>query len=114
VAKNEDDPMAMHRDVDRIRGTVKGQVPVATIRVGSDLGVMRHEMMATQQDLIMGELIALPILLVALLFVFHGVRAALLPLAGALVTTAGALLPLLAVSDAPDCAVDVLAIGAPG
>ena len=93
--------MAMHRDVDRIRGTVKGQVPVATIRVGSDLGVMRHEMMATQQDLIMGELIALPILLVALLFVFHGVRAALLPLAGALVTTAGALLPLLAVSDAP-------------
>src|SRR4051812_4244115 len=104
VAKNEDDPMAMHRDVDRIRDAVRGAVPGAAIRVGGDLGVMRDEMMATQQDLVMGELIALPILLVALFFVFHGVRAALLPLAGALVTTAGALLPLLAVSYATDVA----------
>src|SRR3954451_23342929 len=55
VANNEDDPMAMHRDVDRIRDTVKGQVPGATVRVGGDLGVMRDEMMATQQDLVMGE-----------------------------------------------------------
>jgi putative drug exporter of the RND superfamily len=111
VAKNEDDPMAMHRDVDRIRDAVKGQGPGATIRVGGDLGVMRDEMMATQDDLIMGELIALPILLVALFFVFHGVRAALLPLASALVTTAGALLPVLAVSHATDVAsyaVDVI------
>src|SRR3954471_20468737 len=44
VAKNEDDPMAMHRDVDRIRDTATGQVPGATIRVGGDLGVMRDEM----------------------------------------------------------------------
>src|SRR3954452_8776327 len=104
VAKNEDDPMAMHRDVDRIRDAVRGAVPGAAIRVGGDLGVMRDEMMATQDDLVMGELIALPILLVALFFVFHGVRAALLPLAAALVTTAGALLPLLAVSYATDVA----------
>src|SRR3954453_15950839 len=111
VAKNEDDPMAMHRDVDRIRDTVRGQVPGATVRVGGDLGVMRDEMMATQDDLILGELIALPILLVALVFVFHGVPAALLPLAGALVTTAGALLPVLAVSHVTDVAsyaVDVI------
>src|SRR3954469_13728132 len=111
VAKNEDDPMAMHRDVDRIRDAVKDQVPGASVRVGGDLGVMRDEMMATQEDLVMGELIALPILLVALFFVFHGVRAALLPLAGALVTTAGALLPLLAVSyvtDVASYAVDVV------
>src|SRR3954453_5734838 len=104
VANNEDDPMAMHRDVDRIRNEVKDEVPGATVRVGGDLGVMRDEMMATQDDLVMGELIALPILLVALFFVFHGVRAALLPLAAALVTTAGALLPLLAVSYATDVA----------
>jgi putative drug exporter of the RND superfamily len=111
VAKNEDDPMAMHHDVDRMRDEVKGQVPGATIRVGGDLGVMRDEMMATQDDLIMGELIALPILLVALFFVFHGVRAALLPLASALATTAGALLPVLAVSHVTDVAsyaVDVI------
>src|SRR3954453_9041202 len=88
VRKNDDDPMAMHRDVDRIRDAVKGQVPGARVRVGGDLGVMRDEMMATQRDLFMGELIALPILLIALFFVFRGVRAALLPLAAALVTTA--------------------------
>jgi RND superfamily putative drug exporter len=104
VRKNDDDPMAMHRDVDRIRDAVKGQVPGARVRVGGDLGVMRDEMMATQRDLFMGELIALPILLIALFFVFHGVRAALLPLAGALVTTAGALLPLLAVTHVTDVA----------
>jgi RND superfamily putative drug exporter len=104
VRKNNDDPMAMHRDVDRIRDAVQGQVPGARVRVGGDLGVMRDEMMATQRDLFMGELIALPILLVALFFVFHGIRAALLPLAGALVTTAGALLPLLAVTHVTDVA----------
>src|SRR4051795_1167841 len=111
VRKNDDDPMAMHRDVDRIRDAVKGQVPGARVRIGGDLGVMRDEMMATQRDLFMGELIALPILLVALFFVFHGVRAALLPLAAALVTTAGALLPLLAVThfaDVASYAVDVV------
>src|SRR3954451_1599532 len=111
VRKNDDDPMAMHRDVDRIRDAVKGQVPGARVRVGGELGVMRDEMVATQRDLFMGELIALPILLIALFFVFHGVRAALLPLAAALVTTAGALLPLLAVThftDVASYAVDVV------
>ena len=49
---------------------------------------------ATQQDLLRGELIALPILLIALFFIFRGWRAALLPLSAALVTTAGALLIL--------------------
>src|SRR3954468_6792512 len=104
VRKNDDDPMAMHRDVDRIRDAVKGQVPGARVRVGGELGVMRDEMVATQRDLFMGELIALPILLIALFFVFHGVRAALLPLAAALATTAGALLPLLAVTHVTDVA----------
>jgi RND superfamily putative drug exporter len=96
--------MAMHKDLDRIRDTVKGQVPGATVRVGGDLGVMRDEMATTQRDLFTGELIALPILLVALYFVFHGVRAALLPLAGALVTTAGALLLLLGITNLTDVA----------
>ena len=47
-----------------------------------------------------GEAIALPILLLALLLVFRGWRAALMPLTGALVTVAGALLLLLAVDQA--------------
>jgi RND superfamily putative drug exporter len=104
VHKNDDDPMALHKDLDRIRDTVKGQLPGATVRVGGDLGVMRDEMATTQRDLFTGELIALPILLVALYFVFHGVRAALLPLAGALVTTAGALLLLLGITNLTDVA----------
>jgi putative drug exporter of the RND superfamily len=113
VRKNSDDPMAMHEDVDRIRDAVKGQVPGASIRVGGDLGVMRDQMATSQRDLFMGELIALPILVVALFFVFHGVRPALLPLAGALVTTAGALLLLLAVThftDVASYAVDVVVL----
>src|SRR3954447_10308059 len=104
VRQNDDDPMALHMDVDRIRDAVKGQVPGATVRVGGDLGAMRDQMATTQRDLFMGELIALPVLLVALFFVFHGVRAALLPLAGALVTTAGALLLLLGVTHLTDVA----------
>src|SRR3954447_8628608 len=111
VRQNDDDPMALHMDVDRIRDAVKGQVPGATIRVGGDLGVFRDGMATTQRDLLVGELIALPLLLVALFFVFHGVRPALLPLAGALVTTAGALLLLLGVTqftDVASYAVDVV------
>jgi RND superfamily putative drug exporter len=91
-------------DLDRIRDAVEGQVPGATVRVGGELGVMRDEMATTQRDLFMGELIALPILLVALFFVFHGVRPALVPLAGALVTTSGALLLLLGVTHISDFA----------
>src|SRR4051794_627038 len=104
VRKNDDDPMALHEDVDRIRDAVKGRVPAAAGRVGGELGVMRGGMAAPRCDLVKGELIALPILLVALFFVFHGVRPALLPLAGALVTTAGALLLLLGVSHLTDVA----------
>jgi RND superfamily putative drug exporter len=111
VRQNDDDPMALHMDADRIRDAVKGQVPGATVRVGGDLGVMRDSMATTQRDLFVGELIALPLLLVALFFVFRGVRPALLPLAGALVTTAGALLLLLGVTqftDVASYAVDVV------
>jgi RND superfamily putative drug exporter len=104
VRKNDDDPMALHMDVDRMRDAVKGTVPGARVRVGGDLGVMRDEMAVTQRDLIMGELIAFPVLLLALFFVFRGVRPALLPVAGALVTTAGALLLLLGITNVTDVA----------
>jgi RND superfamily putative drug exporter len=104
VRKNDDDPMALHMDVDRMRDAVKGAVPGATVRVGGDLGVMRDQMAVTQRDLLMGELIAFPVLLLALFFVFRGVRAALLPIAAALVTTAGALLLLFGITNVTDVA----------
>ena len=103
--------MAMHQQVQSVRDAVHGSVPGATVKVGGDLAVSRDLMMTMSRDLYMGELIALPILLVALVFVFRGFRVALIPLAGALVTVAGALLLLLGttrVMDVGSYAVDVV------
>lgn len=104
VAKNPDDLMAMLYDVDAVRAAVKNSVPGASVTVGGDLAVARDERIATQTDLARGELIALPILLIMLYFVFHGLRAALLPIFAAFVTTAGALLLLLGVIQITDVA----------
>jgi len=83
------------------------------VKVGGELAVMRDTAVTSQSDLFRGELIALPVLLLALLLVFRGLRAALLPVLGALVTVAGALLLLLAVTgvlDVSGYAVDVVAL----
>jgi RND superfamily putative drug exporter len=108
-----DDQMAMHRQVDEIRDALKGAVPGATVRVGGDLAFSRDAMSQTQKDLLMGEAIAMPILLIALVLVFRGVRVALIPIAGALVTVAGAMLLLLGttkVTDVGSYAVDVVTL----
>ena len=113
VTERTTDMMAVQMRVDELRDLLHGSVPGATVQVGGDLAVMRDEMATSQTDLVRGEAIALPILLLALLFVFRGWRAALLPLAGALVTVAGALLLLLAVTkfiDVASYAVDVIAL----
>jgi putative drug exporter of the RND superfamily len=81
--------------VDTMRADVRGAVPGARVLVGGDLGVMKDGMTAAESDLFRGELIALPILLVALFFIFGGLRAALLPIFAALATTAGALILLM-------------------
>jgi RND superfamily putative drug exporter len=67
-------------------------------------------MAASQNDLFRGELIALAILLIALFFIFGGLRAALLPIFAALATTAGALLLLgmTHLTDVASYAVDVI------
>jgi putative drug exporter of the RND superfamily len=90
--------------VDTMRADVRGAVPGARVLVGGDLGVMKDGMTAAESDLFRGELIALPILLVALFFIFGGLRAALLPIFAALVTTAGALLLLLGITYLTDVA----------
>jgi putative drug exporter of the RND superfamily len=98
TARKTDGQTAGRTLVDRVRKAAHGQVPGATVTVGGDLGVARDELSTMQQDLYRGELIAIPILLVALYFVFRGLRAALLPVVAALVTTSGALLILLGVT----------------
>jgi putative drug exporter of the RND superfamily len=103
--------MAQHMAVDAMRSAADGTVPGAQVQVGGALAVSRDGMAASQNDLFRGELIALPILLIALFFIFGGLRAALLPIFAALATTAGALLLLMAMThltDVASYAVDVI------
>jgi RND superfamily putative drug exporter len=108
-----DDMMTGNRIVEGVREALHGAVPGATVKVGGQLAVMHEEMKTSQNDLVRGQIITLPILLIALLFVFRGFRAAVLPILGALVTVAGALLLLLGVTkivDVASYAVDVVAL----
>jgi putative drug exporter of the RND superfamily len=103
----------MHQTMaaDAMRDAAHNAVPSARVQVGGDLGVMRDGMTSSQQDLMRGELIALPILLIALVFIFGGIRAALLPIVGALATSAGALSLLLGMThmtNVASYAVDVI------
>jgi putative drug exporter of the RND superfamily len=100
-------------DVAQVRKTLDDAVPGATVKVGGQLAAMSDQNDATQKDLVRGELIALPILLLALFLVFRGWRSALMPVMSALVTVAGALLILLAVTkiiDVGGYAIDVVAL----
>jgi len=113
TARKTDDPMTVHDDVEHVRGVLHDAVPGAAVKVGGELAVSRDQMAATQSDLVKGELIALPILLLALFFVFRGWRSALMPVISALVTVAGALLILLGVTQVMDVAsyaIDVVAL----
>jgi len=76
--------MARTMAVDAMRSAAHNAVPGATVQVGGDLGVMRDGMLAAKSDLFRGEALALPVLLIALFFIFRGWRAAMLPIAAAL------------------------------
>lgn len=109
----EDDMAAVHKRVEELREAFHDSVPGAEVLVGGDEPLMRDEMVTTEQDLFQGQMIVLPVILFALLLVFRGWRAAALPLFGAVVTVAGALLLLLAATSAIDVAgyaVDVVAL----
>src|SRR6478735_6717274 len=108
-----DDMTAQHKIVDQVRQVLHGSVPGATVNVGGQLAVMHDESMSSASDLTRGQMISLPILLVALFFVFRGWRAAILPILGALVTVAGALLLVLGITsfvDVASYAIDVIAL----
>jgi RND superfamily putative drug exporter len=81
-----------------IRADARGAVPSAQVQVGGDAAVTADMNSGLSNDLIRGGLISFPILLIALVFIFGGLRAALLPLIGALTTMTGALLALLGIS----------------
>ena len=81
-----------------MRADVRGAVPGAQVKVGGDTAVMVDNMNASKSDLFRGALLSLPIVLVALFFIFGGLRAALLPVAAALAAMAATFIPLLGVS----------------
>jgi RND superfamily putative drug exporter len=99
--------------VDAMRTAARHAVPGATVQVGGDLAVMRDGMVAAQNDLLKGEAFALPVLLIALFFIFRGARAAMLPIAAALATTSGALILLMGMTHLTNVAaysVDVITL----
>ena len=105
--------MSRMMTVTALRSAARHAVPGATVQVGGDLGVNRDGMVASQSDLFRGEAIALPVLLIALFFIFRGWRAALLPLAAALATVSGALILLMGMTHVTDVApysVDVITL----
>jgi RND superfamily putative drug exporter len=112
TAKTDD--MAVIQDrIESVRAALKDAVPGATVTVGGPLAVVQEQAEAAGSDLVRGEAIALPVLLLALLLVFRGVRSALIPVIGGLVTIAGALLllrGLTGVMDIASYAVDVVAL----
>jgi putative drug exporter of the RND superfamily len=107
---------SMQTAAERVRETrsiLAEEITTAQVKVGGELAVMADSAESAAKDLVRGELIALPVVLVVLVVIFRGVRAALLPVLAALVTVAGALLLLLAatgVVDVSSYAVDVVAL----
>jgi RND superfamily putative drug exporter len=84
--------------VTALRSAARGAVPGATVQVGGHMAVTGDSNTAAMGDLFRGEAIALPVLLIALFFIFRGWRAAVLPLAAALSTVSGALILLMAMT----------------
>ncbi|MBC6459975.1 MMPL family transporter [Actinomadura sp. HBU206391] len=80
------DSSAVDRRVETLLPRYEGPRDGLDVRVGGDAMVQRELNAQTKEDVAMGEMIVLPLTLVALVFVFGSVVAALLPLAVALVT----------------------------
>ncbi len=118
-------PVTLVRDPDdatetRVLEAVRRElsaVPGAEVRLGGGIATERTFQEISERDLARGETTTLPLALVALLFVFGGLVAALLPVAAALVTAAVTLLVLLGATRVIDVAqettniVTVLALG---
>jgi RND superfamily putative drug exporter len=90
--------MTQQMAVGTMRADVAGSVPGAQVKVGGDAGAMADSMTAPENDLVHASLLAFPILLVALLFIFRGLRAALVPIIAALAVMATTFIALLGVT----------------
>lgn len=84
------------------------ETDVAAVSIGGFAEVYRQMSETIEHDLVRAELIAFPITLLLLLFVFRGVIAALLPLAVGVVAIVGTLLALFVVSLGTDVSIFAL------
>ncbi|WP_422933365.1 MMPL family transporter [Sinomonas sp. P47F7] len=108
LEKDTDHPMAAHHDVEAIREAAHGAVPGADVQVGGDAAAGLDGMVASTNDLMWAELLSMPVLLVALVFIFKGWRAAVLPVVASMATGAGAMLVLLGITHLTDVAPQAL------
>src|SRR5215469_3050146 len=92
------DMMTQNMTVGAMRADAAGAVPGAQVKVGGDAGALADSMNASENDLVHASLLAFPILLVALLFIFRGLRAALVPIIAALAAMATTFIALLGVT----------------
>jgi putative drug exporter of the RND superfamily len=91
---------AVRRVEERLRA-----IDAPRVLVGGEDAANEEFQDQAQEDLERGERLALPVLLLLLLFVFRGIVAAMTPLLVAVVAVAGALLILLGVSEVADISV---------
>jgi RND superfamily putative drug exporter len=92
------DMMTQSMTVDTMRADAVGSVPRAQVQVGGDAGAMADSMNAPENDLVHASLLAFPVLLVALFFIFRGLRAALVPIIASLAAMATTFIALLGVT----------------
>ena len=90
--------MNQNMTVGTMRADAVGAVPGAQVKVGGDAGAMADGMNAPENDLVHASLLAFPILLVALFFIFRGLRAALVPIIASLAAMATTFIALLGVT----------------
>jgi RND superfamily putative drug exporter len=91
---------AVRRAEERLRA-----IDAPRVLVGGEGSANEEFQDQAQEDLERGERLALPVMLLLLLFVFRGIVAAVTPLLVAVVAVAGALLILLGVSEVADISV---------
>src|SRR5262245_57250066 len=90
--------MTQNMAVGAMRADAAGAVPGAQVKVGGDAAAMADNMNDNKSDLTRASLLAFPILLVALFFIFRGLRAALVPIIAALAAMAATFIALLGVT----------------
>ncbi|WP_283134231.1 MMPL family transporter [Rhizohabitans arisaemae] len=84
--------------VEKRMRALAGELPGAQVRIGGEEMIALETDATSQNDLATAELIGLPLTLIALVFVFGGLAAAVLPVIGAMVTICGSFLGVLAVT----------------